>query len=131
MFLQIVAYAGDIGGNLCPVGKPHPGHLPQRRIGLFGGYSHNPGTDPPLLGAGLKRRRLRFGGRLLPPETNQLINCWHPLKTPLFCAAAAFSGSKKPETKFRKTHYYNHPMDREVKTIKKKKKSQAVLIYFM
>jgi hypothetical protein len=36
----------------------------------------------------MKRRGLRFGGNLLPPETNQLINCRHPLKTPLSRAAA-------------------------------------------
>jgi hypothetical protein len=87
MFLQIMADAGDIGGYFRTVGKPDPGHLTQRRIGLFGGNGHNPGTNPPFLRTRLKRRRLRFNGYLLPAKTNQLINRRHLQKTPFRIAA--------------------------------------------
>lgn len=36
VFLQIVANSRDIGGHFHPVGEPHAGNFPKRRIGLFG-----------------------------------------------------------------------------------------------
>jgi hypothetical protein len=29
MFLEVMPYAGDIGGYLSPVGKAHPGNFPE------------------------------------------------------------------------------------------------------
>jgi hypothetical protein len=77
MFLQIMPNPGNISSHLGPVGKPHTGNLAKRRIGLLGSLGHHTGTNPPLLGTGLKGRRLRFEGNLPPSETNQLINCRH------------------------------------------------------
>jgi hypothetical protein len=62
------------------------------------------------LRAGLKRRGLRFGTNLLPPETNQLINSRHEQKTPLY---APDSGADNTNT-----------LEREAKHTKEKKKGQ-------
>jgi hypothetical protein len=42
----------------------------------------------------MKRRGLRLGGNLLPPETNQLINCRHPSKTPFYTPAAKIGAAE-------------------------------------
>jgi hypothetical protein len=82
VFLEVVADTGNIGGYLGTMRKPDPGHLAESGVRLFGCHRHDTGTNPPLLGAGLKGRRLGLEGDLLPPETNQLINSRHELKTP-------------------------------------------------
>jgi hypothetical protein len=82
VFLEIVAYAGNIGGYFCAVGKPDTGDLAEGRIGLFGSNRHNTGANTPFLRTRLKSWGLRVRGNLLPPETNQLINSRHELKTP-------------------------------------------------
>jgi hypothetical protein len=115
MFLQIVSNTGDIGGYFGTMGKAHTGHFPQGRIRLFGGNRHYPGTHPPLLGAGLKRRGLRFRGNLLPPKTNQLINSRHEQKTPKNQDYTSLLTAKT----LWKTYY-----------IKKKKKDQVPPDYF-
>jgi hypothetical protein len=84
MFLEVVAYTGNISGYFGTMGKPDTSHLAQGRIGFFGGYRHNPCTNSPFLRAGLKGRRLCLGTNLMPSKTNQLINCRHAQKTPHF-----------------------------------------------
>jgi hypothetical protein len=103
------------------MGKPHTRHLSERRIGLFGGNGHNPGTYPPLLGAGLKGRGLRLGAYLLSPETNQLINCRHPLKTPL---------KRRQQPAYINIKPLPYKTGQELNFIEKKKKCQAVLRNF-
>jgi hypothetical protein len=70
----------------------------------------------------MKRRGFRFGGNLLSPETNQLINCRHPLKTPLCCAAAA-SGAHKPGNQLPVNFTYNPETGNQ--TYQKEKKESS------
>jgi hypothetical protein len=82
VFLQIVAYAGNIGGNFRTVGKPYTGNLAEGGIRLFGGNGHHPRANPALLGAGMQRGRLRFRANLLSSGAHQLIDSRHAFKTP-------------------------------------------------
>jgi len=54
VFLQIMPDSWDIGGNFGSVGKAHAGYFPKGRIGLFGRYSHNAGTNPRFCGQDFK-----------------------------------------------------------------------------
>src|SRR5689334_10989876 len=56
MFLEIVAYAGDIGGHFNPVGKADAGYFTQRRVRLLGGGGVDTGANTTFLGAALQRR---------------------------------------------------------------------------
>ena len=52
VLLQVVAHAGDIGGDLVAVGQAHTGDLTQRGVRLLRGGSTNGGAHAPLLGRG-------------------------------------------------------------------------------
>ena len=49
MFLEIVALAADVTGNLKAVRQSHSGDLPKRRIRLLRSGRIHPSTHPPLL----------------------------------------------------------------------------------
>jgi hypothetical protein len=82
VFLEIMTNTGNISGDFSAMRKPDTGYLAESRIRFFRRNRHDAGTNPPLLRARLKSRRLGLEGNLLPPETNQLINSRHELKTP-------------------------------------------------
>jgi hypothetical protein len=82
MFLKIMTDTGNVGGYFSPMGKTDTGHLAESRIRLFRRDRHYAGANTPLLRTRLKSRRLGLGSDLLPPETNQLIDSRHELKTP-------------------------------------------------
>ena len=50
VLLQVVANAGDIGGNLVTVGQAHTGDLTKGRVGLLGGGGSDSGAHTSLLG---------------------------------------------------------------------------------
>src|SRR5579884_11221 len=50
VLLEVVADAGDVGGDLHPAGQADAGHLAQGRVRLLGGVGVHPGADPPALG---------------------------------------------------------------------------------
>src|SRR3954447_15943844 len=52
VLLQVVALARDVGGDLHPVGEPHPGHLPKRRVRLLRGDRVHARADPAPLRRG-------------------------------------------------------------------------------
>ena len=53
VLLEVMPFAGDVGGDLEPVGEPHPSDLPQRGVGLLRGRGVNTGADATLLRAAL------------------------------------------------------------------------------
>ena len=58
MLLQVVADAGDVGGDLDAAGQPHAGDLAQRRVRLLRGRGVDAGAHAAPLRAALERRRL-------------------------------------------------------------------------
>lgn len=50
VLLQVVANAGNIGGNLVTVGQAHTSDFTKRRVGLLGGSGSDCGADTSLLG---------------------------------------------------------------------------------
>src|SRR4051794_14719459 len=52
VLLEVVALAGDVGGDLHPVGEPDAGDLAKRRVRLLGGSRVDAGADPAALGSG-------------------------------------------------------------------------------
>src|SRR5262249_34478553 len=61
VLLQVVPLAPDVGRDLVPVGEPHAGDLPQRRVGLLGGRRPDDQAHPALLRAGLEVLGLGLG----------------------------------------------------------------------
>src|SRR5262245_46499850 len=91
VFLEGVALAGDVGGDLHAVGEPHPGHLAEGRVGLLRAHRLDLDADALLLGGGLlagrpppqgveaevEGRRLDLLPRPLPALPDQLVDGWH------------------------------------------------------
>src|SRR3990172_10574388 len=50
VLLEVVADAGDVGGDLDPGGQPDTGDLAQRRVRLLGGGRVDARADTPALG---------------------------------------------------------------------------------
>src|SRR6185503_229354 len=77
VLLQVVAFAGDVGGDFEPVGQTHTCHFAERRVGLLGSGGVNAGADATLLGIGLERGRLFLLLNVAAALTNELIDCRH------------------------------------------------------
>jgi len=77
VFLQVMAFAGDIDGNFFAVGKPHSGDFSQGGVRLFGRHRTDLEANPPFLGAALQRQRFAPTPLHHPGPTNQLIDRWH------------------------------------------------------
>src|SRR5215216_898565 len=76
VLLQVVANAGDVGGDLDAAGQPHPAHLAQRRVGLLGRGRIDARADSPPLGRALQRRRLGLLDLALTALADQLGDRW-------------------------------------------------------
>src|SRR6478609_540349 len=93
VLLQVVALAGDVGGDLDLTGQLDPGHLPQRRVRLLRGGGVDAGADPAALGRTLQGRRLGLADLVLTALADQLLDRGHVLATSLsLCRAAASAG---------------------------------------
>src|SRR5262245_49331290 len=86
VLLEVVALAGDVGGDLHPVREPHTGHLSQRRVGLLRRRRIHARAYPPPLGRRdpllASLTGLQAGGRdlLLGPATalaDELVDAGH------------------------------------------------------
>src|SRR5689334_17184683 len=54
VLLQVVLFAGDVGGHFLAVGEPNAGDLAERRVGLLGGHGLDLEAHAALLRAGLE-----------------------------------------------------------------------------
>src|SRR5688572_153127 len=86
MLLKVVALAGDVGGDLHPVGEPHAGDLAQGRVRLLRRHGRDTGADAPPLRcghallaplAGLEPRRRDLLLRALAALPDELIRVRH------------------------------------------------------
>src|SRR6476620_5614848 len=77
VFLQVVAFAGDVGSDLDAVRKPNAGHLAECRIWLLGRHRLDDGADTTLLRTPLHGWVLRLRALRLPRPLDQLINRRH------------------------------------------------------
>lgn len=77
MFLQIMAFATNVGGNLKAIGQANAGNFAQSRVWFLrcGGIDTRANTS--LLRAGLERRYSAFDTLLFPTFSNELINRCH------------------------------------------------------
>ena len=74
VFLQVVADAGNVGGNFKPVRKPYARNLAQGRVRFFRRRRVNASADPAPLRTARKRRALRFRPDLFAALSDELIN---------------------------------------------------------
>src|SRR5215211_23350 len=79
VLLQVVADAGDVGGDLDAAGQPHPADLAQGRVGLLGRGRVDARADTPPLGRALQRRRLGLLDLALTALADQLGDRWQSL----------------------------------------------------
>src|SRR5829696_4567175 len=79
VLLQVVANAGDVGGDLDAAGQPHPADLAQGRVGLLGRGRVDARADTPPLGRALQRRRLGLLDLALTALADQLGDRWQSL----------------------------------------------------
>src|ERR1700730_678600 len=77
VLLEVVAFPGNVGGDLDAVGKSDAGHLAQGGVGLLGRHDLDLQTDPAFLRAALQGRM--FGPAVLLPArlAHQLIDRRH------------------------------------------------------
>src|SRR6185369_2651059 len=79
VLLQVVANARDVSGDFDPIGQPHAGNFPQRRVRLLGRLGVYASANATLLRTGLQRRTGRLIPRPLAAGTYQLIESRHSL----------------------------------------------------
>ncbi len=77
VFLQVVAFTGDVGGDFKAVGEAYTSNLTQSRVRLLRGGGVHAGAHAATLGAGLKRRGLLVLHNLLPRRADKLVDSWH------------------------------------------------------
>ena len=77
VLLEVVALAGDVGGDLHAAGEAHTGDLAQRRVRLLRGVGVHAGAHAAPLGRALQRRRLALGRLRLPALADQLLDGGH------------------------------------------------------
>src|SRR5690606_22555778 len=80
VLLQIVTFAGNIGGDFLAVGEPDASHLPQSRVRLLRGHGLNLQADAPLLRTSLQQRRLALGLLRPPRLADELIDRGHRVR---------------------------------------------------
>src|SRR5580693_1092705 len=74
VLLEVVADAGDVGGDLNVAGEPDPGDLAKRRVRLLGRGGVDARADPAALRAALERGGLRLGYLVLPALADKLLD---------------------------------------------------------
>src|SRR5262249_9733907 len=77
VFLQVVAFARDVGRHLDAVGQPHAGNLAERRVGLLGRHDLYLQADTPFLRAAVQGRMLRPAILLDARFADQLVDGRH------------------------------------------------------
>jgi len=77
VFLEVVAFAGDISNNLLAIGEPDFGDFAQGRIGFLGGAGHDLHADSATLRALRESRRLGFDDDFAAALADKLIDGWH------------------------------------------------------
>src|SRR5690348_10887914 len=74
MLLQVVADAGDVGGDLDAGGQADARDLAESRVRLLRGLGVDAHADAAPLGRAPKRRRLRLRSSRLAPKADQLLD---------------------------------------------------------
>ena len=74
MLLQVVALAGDVGGDLDAVHEAHTGDLTQGRVRLFRGSGEHTGAHAALLRVVLQGSILGLGMLLDAALTDELVD---------------------------------------------------------
>src|SRR3569832_862845 len=77
VFLQVVAFAGDVAHRLDARGQAHLGDLTQSRVRLLGRGGVDAGADPAALGAALQGGHLVPRRLRLPGLADELVDCRH------------------------------------------------------
>ncbi|MNT86574.1 hypothetical protein D3C72_2268770 [compost metagenome] len=80
MFLQVVAFAADVGDDLKTVGQAHLGDLTQSGVRLFRRRGVHTGAHTAALWRVFHRRAFGLGLFDLAPLTDQLIDGWHEIR---------------------------------------------------
>src|SRR6516162_2939453 len=93
VLLEVVAHAGDVGGDLDLAGEPDPGHLAERRVRLLGRSRVDARAHPAALRAGLERRGLVLGYLVLPALADQLLD--RGQRVSMFCVGAPVARSSR------------------------------------
>src|SRR5262249_50934695 len=97
VFLEVVPFARDVGGDFLAVGKPYTRHLAEGRVRLLRRHRLDLEADPPLEGAALEHRRL--GPRILLDArlATELIDRGHEGVVPCPCWPRAVDGAGAPD----------------------------------
>src|SRR5699024_564933 len=74
VLLQVVAHAGDVGGDLDAVGELHTRDLAERGVRLLRGGGVHAGADAPTLRAAFQRRRLGLADAGAAALADQLLD---------------------------------------------------------
>src|SRR3954447_18964964 len=74
VLLQVVALAGDVGGDLDAAGQAHAGDLAERRVRLLRGVREHAGAHAAALGRALQRAGLALRALGLPALADQLLD---------------------------------------------------------
>ena len=77
VFLKVVAFAGNVGGNFITVRQANTGDFPKCRVRLLGSRCGNTGTDAATVWAGLECRHFIFFLSCDTTFADELIDCWH------------------------------------------------------
>src|SRR5882724_587739 len=75
VLLQVVADAGNVGGDFHTIGQANAGDLTQRRVRLLGGLRVDAGADAAPLGRTLHGRRSRLVARRNAAFSHELTKC--------------------------------------------------------
>ena len=77
VFLEVVAFTGDVCVYFLTVGKAHTGHFAHSRVRLLRRGGIHASAYAPTLRARIKSRRLRLGSQSLPTFPYELVDGWH------------------------------------------------------
>src|ERR687893_2509647 len=77
VLLEVVALAGDVGGDLHAARQPDPGHLAERRVRLLGGVGVHAGAHAPALRGALEGGGLALVGLVLAALADELLDGGH------------------------------------------------------
>ena len=79
VFLKVMTFAADVGGNFLTVGQTYAGDFAQRGVRFLWGAGSHLQTYAAALRASAQSARLALADFFLPAEPDQLIDCWHSL----------------------------------------------------
>ena len=77
VFLEVVAFAGDVSRNFHLVGKAHTGNLTKSGVRLLRGAGVDAGADTTLLRAGLQGHGCGLVADLFTSVADELLNSRH------------------------------------------------------